>query len=275
MKIGFCEWMFPHTGPTSVKIAAELGADCIQVDDLGGRRSFYPLSDRRIQQEYLELSADTGVQLASVGANAAAKAGEFVKDINGPDGAATKETILRDVKACADMKIPMIMLPFFWKSYLTEQDDEKIANAIEVLKFAGAVGAEHGVVIAMESILSAGRVIDILEKVNNDWVKVFYDLQNTVHFCGADNLVEIRQYGSLIAQVHIKDGNEESIGGLPIGEGHARCREAVVALKEVGYNGPLLIESDYNRSLFKNAVPDLYDRAKADLDRVAQLLKNC
>ena len=273
-QIGFCEWVFPHTGPTTVKIAAELGTACIQVDDLGGRRKFYPLSDKRIQQEYLELAAQYGISLVSVGANAAGKGGELVKDINGPDGAAVKQTLRQSIQACADMKIPMIMLPFFWKSYLTEQDDEKIRNVVEVLKYAGTVGADLGVLITMESILPASRIVDIMNKVNSDWVKVFYDIQNPVHFCGADNLAEIRELGSLIAQVHIKDGDRDSIGGLPIGCGDAQCAEAVSALKQVGYHGPLLIESDYNRSVHKAEIPDLYERAKDDLRRVAALQDN-
>jgi hypothetical protein len=71
-QIGFCEWAFLHPSPSVVKFAAEMGANCLQVDDLGSRARFYPLNDKRLQQEYLELAAQYGVALVSVGANAAA-----------------------------------------------------------------------------------------------------------------------------------------------------------------------------------------------------------
>jgi len=271
-QIGFCEWAFLHSCPSNVKFAAELGATCLQVDDLGSRSKFYPLNDRRLQQEYLELAARYGVSLVSVGANAAAKSGELVADLNGPRGGDTKETIRKTVTACADLDIPLLMLPFFWDSMLDEKDADLLKNAEQVLKYAGEVGADHGVTVAIESTLSAKRTIDLLCDVQSDWVKVFYDTQNTRYFRGADTIAEIRQYGDLIAQVHVKDGEQGLLGELPIGTGHARCQEALSALKEIGYAGPLLLETHYDRVVFKNPAADLYELARDDLRRTAAIL---
>lgn len=273
-KIGFCEWVFLHAGPTSVKLAAELGANCLQVDDLGGRARCYPLSDRRFQQEYLELAAQHGVELVSVGLNAAGKSGELVKDIDGPEGDGVKETLRRSVTACADMGMSLLMLPFFWRSFLKEEDTEKIKNAEKLLKYAARVGEEHGVTVTIESTLSADTTVSLLSAVQSDRVKVFYDTQNTRYFCGADSLAEIRQYGELIAQVHMKDGSPELLGELPIGGGEARCRDAVAALKEIGYAGPLLIETHYDRILLRDPAFDLYAQARQDLLSTARLLSD-
>ena len=260
--------VFPHVGPSSVKLAAALGADCIQVDDLGSRRKGFPLNDKYIQYAYIEAAAQYGVKLASVGGNAAAKSGVLVKNIDGADGAEIKETLEKTILATAVLNAPILMLPFFWKSYLTETDKEKIENAVKVLRYAGIVGEAYGVTIAMESTLPAKLVLDILDKVNSDWVKVYYDLQNTVHFCNADNLGEIKTYGSLIAQIHIKDGDDKCIGGLPIGTGHARCKEALQALSEVGYEGPLILENDYPKysSWAGGKSPDWFEWAKKDME---------
>jgi len=184
----------------------------------------------------------------------------------------TKETIRKTVTACADLDIPLLMLPFFWDSMLDEKDADLLKNAEQVLKYAGEVGADHGVTVAIESTLSAKRTIDLLCDVQSDWVKVFYDTQNTRYFRGADTIAEIRQYGDLIAQVHVKDGEQGLLGELPIGTGHARCQEALSALKEIGYAGPLLLETHYDRVVFKNPAADLYELARDDLRRTAAIL---
>lgn len=271
-QIGFCEWAFLHSCPSNVKFAAEVGAKCLQVDDLGSRAAYYPLNDRRLQQEYLELTAQYGISLVSVGANAAAKSGELVADLNGPRGADVKETLRKTVTACADMEIPLLMLPFFWDSMLDEKNPDLLKHAEKVLKYAGEIGADLGVTVTIESTLSAKRTIDLLSDIQSDWVRVFYDTQNTRYFCGADSLAEIRQYGDLIAQVHVKDGGPGLLGELPIGDGEGLCRDALAALKEIGYAGPLLLETHYDRVVFKNPSADLYALAREDLRRAAAML---
>ena len=81
-QIGFCEWAFLHPSPSIVKFAAEVGANCLQVDDLGSRERFYPLNDKRLQQEYLELSAQYNIQLIASGGVSSL---EDVKALNAMD----------------------------------------------------------------------------------------------------------------------------------------------------------------------------------------------
>ena len=69
------------------------------------------------------------------------------------------------------------------------------------------------------------------------YVQVYYDVGNATAF-GNDPAEEIRELGSRITAVHIKDREGELLG-----EGVVRIAESIAALWRIGYQGDLILET--------------------------------
>jgi sugar phosphate isomerase/epimerase len=92
-----------------------------------------------------------------------------------------------------------------------------------------------GVILGLESWLSAEQHRDILDRVGSPAVQVYYDLGNS-HKQGYDIYKEIRFLGKNICEFHAKDYNDL------YGKGTINFPEVRRAMDDVGYRGWIHIE---------------------------------
>jgi L-ribulose-5-phosphate 3-epimerase len=92
-----------------------------------------------------------------------------------------------------------------------------------------------GVILGIESWLSADQHVDIIERVGSHAVKVYYDVANS-HKAGYDIYQEIRRLGPLICQFHAKDYDDL------YGKGSIDFKEVRRAIDDAGYLGWLVME---------------------------------
>jgi len=113
---------------------------------------------------------------------------------------------------------------------------------IEEMSTLAPVAEGTGVTLALENVgrgcgKSAGELIRLADDVGSPGVRVYYDIGNATAF-GNDPVEEIALLGARIAVVHIKDR-----GGDLLGEGTVRIPECIDALKAIGCDGDLVLET--------------------------------
>jgi len=123
--------------------------------------------------------------------------------------------------------------------------DKLIENMISSLKKAAKIAEEYGVIIGVENVwnrLLAGPLEFkwFLEKVNEDNVKAYFDIGNTLPHSLPEHW--IRMLGKDIVMIHAKDFDIKDLRFRPILQGHINWKEVATALKEVGYDWFIAIE---------------------------------
>jgi len=134
-----------------------------------------------------------------------------------------------------------ILVPVTPGGHGAPQGDEERRWIEEMSKLA-PVAEATGVTLALENVgggcgKSAYDLIRLADGVGSSGVQVYYDIGNATAF-GNDPVEEIHTLGLRIAVVHIKDRD-----GDLLGEGTVRIPECIEALKAIGYDGDLILET--------------------------------
>ena len=103
------------------------------------------------------------------------------------------------------------------------------------LKAVAPKAEKAGVVLGIESWLSAGEHLAILDRVGSPAVQVYYDVCNSTER-GYDICKEIRQLGKRICELHAKEN------GALLGQGKVDFKKVREALDDIGYSGWIQIE---------------------------------
>ncbi len=227
VKLGACDWTLGKEGDWSVfEMAAKLGLDGIQAS-LSVRGDSLALTGKDAQRACLEAAERSGVAIASFAIGR-------LNDIPLKSDPLAEKLVLQAIDICAAMKVNMVLIPFFGKGEL-RKDPAGLASVIEKLKRLAPRAEKAGVVLGLESYLSAPENLAILKSVGSPAVKVYYDVGNS-HDVGNDVAREIKELGNRICQFHAKDTK-----GL-YGKGSMDFNAVRQAMEEIGYDGWLVIE---------------------------------
>ena len=92
-----------------------------------------------------------------------------------------------------------------------------------------------GVILCIESWLSADQHLEIMERVGSKAVQVYYDVCNS-NERGYDIYVGIRKLGKRICEIHAKEN------GSLLGQGKVDFHKVRASLDDIGYRGWVQIE---------------------------------
>jgi sugar phosphate isomerase/epimerase len=229
-KIGICDWSVGRmTELSALEVVKRLGADGVQVD-FGMADADLPLLHKpELQSKYLEQIKKHNIELASFGMVALGWA-PYRSD------ARWTQWINEGIDVSRVMGVKVILIPFFSKPDLTD-DEEGRGIVVEKLKVLASKAEKNGVVLGLESWMSAEQNLEIIERAGSTAVQVYYDVGNS-HKRGYDIYKEIRVLGKQICQFHAKDYGAELFGKGDID--FKRVREAI---DDIGYRGWLVFES--------------------------------
>ena len=151
----------------------------------------------------------------------------------------SRNLLKRLIAAAAALRIQRILIPIL--------EEASLRSELERAEFGAAVRKflpdteHHGIQLALETDLSAPEAKQLLKEVSHPLVTIYYDVGNAAAL-GRNPAQEIRFLGSAIAGVHIKD---RLLGGpnVPLGTGRVNFSECFEALKEIGYEGPFVLET--------------------------------
>ena len=250
LPLGVCDWTIAKTGdPAAFELAARLGLDGVQVS-LVPKGDALVLADPALRRVFLEAARKARIPIASFA----------IGDLNEvplKSDPRAEVWLSKGIEIAAAMDVKVILVPFFGKGEL-RNDPAGVDAVVAALKRLTPKAEARGIVLALESYLSAGDNLKILDRVGSPAVQVYYDVGNSQDV-GYPILDEIRQLAAHIVEVHAKDTKDL------YGKGSMDFPAVREALEDIGYKGwfvlegtkmPLGVEesvrydTDYLRSVF-------------------------
>jgi L-ribulose-5-phosphate 3-epimerase len=227
-RIGACDWTLGQRARTgALGVARQLGLDGVQVS-MGSVDNDLQLRRPDVQRAYRDAAAAAGVRIGGV-------ALDLLNQVPYKSDPRTEQWVSDTIDVARALDVRVILLAFFEKGDL-RGDPEGQAEVVNRLKRVAPKAERQGVVLGIESWLSAPDHLRILEAVGSRTVQVYYDLANSTQM-GYDILAEIRQLGrDRICEFHAKEN------GFLLGQGRIDFPGVRRALDDIGYGGWIQIE---------------------------------
>jgi sugar phosphate isomerase/epimerase len=181
----------------------------------------------QVQQQYQDAAQKAGLQVASLAI------GEL-NNIPYKSDPRTVPWVSDSIDVCQALGVKVVLLAFFSNDDL-RGDKPGVDEVVRRLKAVAPKAEKAGVVLGIESWLSADEHLEILERVGSKAVQVYYDVCNS-NDRGYDIYQEIRQLGKRICEFHAKEN------GALLGQGKIDFHKVRAALDDIGYRGWLQIE---------------------------------
>ena len=227
IRFGACDWTIGRTGdPGALDLAKALGLEGVQAS-IEVKGDTIPLLDPEFRSAYAEAVKRTGVQIASLAIGQ-------LNDIPYKSDPRAERILDQGVDIAKAMGVKIILVPFFGKGDL-RNDPAGTAVVIERLKRLAPKAEKAGVILAIESMLSAGDHVKILDAVGSPAVGIYYDVGNSQE-AGYDIFREIRDLGGKICQFHAKDTKDL------YGKGSMDFAAVRKAMEDIGYSGWFVLE---------------------------------
>jgi len=188
-------------------------------------------------KELLDLKQRTGLEIPSLCLGFHNNLG-FVTEPHRADECSSE--IDQALTLCHHVGASVLLVPFFFKND-PKGDAGKMSRTISLLKPLCEKAASLGVTLCYEGTLSADDLHTMARQIGSGGFGNYFDLANVV-WVGMDGPQQIRTLGKLIRQVHMKE-TKVGPGDVRPGEGRVNYAESAKALKEIGYDGWLVLET--------------------------------
>ena len=227
-KLGICDWTIgKRADPSSLEMAKRLGLDGVQVDFGSGQKDL-PLFNPEMQKKFLDAAKKHDVEVGSLALG-------VLNNVPYKNDPRAEQWVTDSIDVCKAMGVNIVLLAFFGKGDL-RNDKKGTDTAVERLKRAAPKAERAGVILGLETWLSAEQHMDIINRVGSPAVQVYYDVGNS-HLRGYDIYKEIRFLGSEhICEFHAKDYDNL------YGKGTIDFRKVRQAMDDIGYRGWIHIE---------------------------------
>jgi len=251
-KIGACDWSLGKSCDIGAfEIAKEIGLDGIMVN-MGSEANQFRLRDLSFQQEYLKRSKETGIQISSI-------ALAELNNIPYKSDPRTEQWVWDSVEVAKNLSVPVVLLAFFGNNDL-RNDAKGKEEVVRRLKRVAPHAEKNGIILGIESYLSADEQIDIIDQVGSKNIKVYYDFCNVTD-AGLDTVKEFKKLGKeRICELHMKENN------FLLGSGVNDWKTIGQAVHETNYKGDGWMQ-------IEGAIPKGGDRVKSYRQNL-QFLKN-
>ena len=243
-KIGICDWDLRGVKPADAfTIAKELGFDGIQASyHVEGDDS---LANKANRQKLLAAAKESGLSIASLAMGI----------LNVQPLAITSEAegwVVGCLDAMDEMKIDRVLLAFFPPNADMNEHKDHQPLVVEKLKRLAPIAEKKKKILAVESYLSAEDNIKIIDAIGSDAVKIYYDVRNSSNKkYDIFREMELLCSKKLICEIHFKEDT------CRLGDGDIDFPKVVATLKNVGYEGWVVVESaapgDWQESQAANA----------------------
>jgi sugar phosphate isomerase/epimerase len=227
-RIGACDWSIGKMADVgAMDVAREIGLDGVQVS-LGTAANDMHLRKPEVRAQYEAAAKRTGVAVASLAI------GEM-NNIPYKSDPRTIAWVSDSIDACKALGAQVILLAFFYNGDL-RGDKVGTEEVIRRLKDVAPKAEKAGVILGIESWLSAEEHLHILDAVGSKAVQVYYDVCNS-NDRGYDIYKEIRMLGKeRICEFHAKEN------GALLGKGKVDFAKVREALDDIGFSGWIQIE---------------------------------
>ena len=227
-RVSACDWSIgKHSDIGAVELAGSIGLDGVQVS-LGNVENKMHLRQKKVQKAYQNAAKKHGVKISSLA----------IGELNNVPYKSAPETevwVSDSIDVAKAMGCKVILLAFFGNGDL-KGDKAGTKEVIRRLKKVAPKAEKAGVILGIESWLSADEHLEIIDAVGSENVRVYYDVANS-HQMGYDIYEEMRQLGNeYICEIHAKEN------GYLLGEGKVDFVKIKNILDDIGYDGWVIIE---------------------------------
>jgi L-ribulose-5-phosphate 3-epimerase len=248
-KLSACDWAFSAKNqPDGLVAAKAVGLDGLEVSAEDEPRDVLKIADPAFRQQYKDKMKETGLVVSSVAMGL----------LNGCPVASDPRVpawLEQTIDATADLGAKVILVAFFGRGDLRDKNDDlkpkDVDVTVERIKAAAVRAEKAGVILGLENTLSAAQNLAILDRIQSNAVRVYYDICNSTNY---DYVVpkEIRELKDRICQIHFKENVDF------LGEGKVDMKGVAAAMNEINYNGWVVLETrikdkDRDGSFKKNA----------------------
>lgn len=227
-KIGACDWSIGQKAKVkAIKASQKIGLDGVQVS-LGTLGDDMHLRQEKVQQEYKDACKEFGIAIGGIAI------GEM-NNIPYKSDPRAEHWVSDSIDVARKLDCKVVLLAFFNRGDL-KKDVEGTQETIRRLKKVAPKAEDNGIILGIESWLSAEEHMEILNAVDSPNVKVYYDVANS-NKMGYDIYEEIRWLGKEnICEFHAKEN------GYLLGQGKIDFQEVRKAIDEIQYEGWIQIE---------------------------------
>jgi L-ribulose-5-phosphate 3-epimerase len=227
-KIGACDWSIGmRSKPGAMALARQLGLDGAQVS-MGSVENDLSLRQPDVQRAYRDAADASRVRVGGV-------ALDVMNRVPYKSDPRTEAWVSDSIDVAHALDVRVVLLAFFERGDL-RNDAAGQAEVIRRLKLVTRKAEDRGVVLGIESWLSAAEHLRILDAVGSANVQVYYDVANSTQM-GYDIAAEIRQLGrERICEFHAKEN------GFLLGQGRVDFAAVRRAMDDIGYSGWIQIE---------------------------------
>lgn len=265
-RFAIAEWCALAAGPSVCRAAAEVGLDGVEL----GLTDFahnLPLTDPTIRRYYLDAQQQYGVDFCGLAVNTLDQ--EFVMPPENEQRARERSFIMKAaVDTAAALKIPIIQVPNFFANGIKNHGELEIAAGF--FREACEAAEKHGVIVSSENPLSVEENLELMDLVNRPNFQLYFDNENPVYFARANSADMLRKLGKHVCQIHVKDGTEDQLSCRHLGEGNACFRECVDVIREIGYEGWIVLENNYDMPPFNTFENDRFALLRRDVEIMKQ-----
>ncbi len=256
VKLGICNFCVPGTGIFAPRFVAEAGLDGMSIE-FGTYEKGFPLSNRRLQEAYLDEQQKYGIEYCNIGLSGFDFIPFHAREDH-PLYDVVRQALKSAVDAAAFMKIPLVFVPFFGVSAIeSEQDFEYTVRA---LQYICDLAGEKGIQVASENTLDTQGQINLVKAVDRENFGLFYDSNNLFHFKGFDQVEMLYElYDYLVPQLHVKDGKKGVMAGSLLGKGDSDFYGTIKVLKNKNYSGWIIIENLYELKPLRDEGKDIFE----------------
>lgn len=218
---------------SALTLAKEIGADGLEVDmgGLGDRPTFdNKLADPAIRTQYLDKAKELNLEICSL-----AMTGFYSQSFAKRDG--IEKTIGDCIETMKQMGIKTAFLPMGVQGDLVKNPELR-PQIIERLKSIAPMAEKAGVVIGIETALSAAEEVKLLDEVGSKAIQIYFNFSNALE-AGRDVNEELKILGkNRICQIHCTDKD-----GVWL-ENNTRLdmKKVKATLDKMGWKGWLVIE---------------------------------
>ncbi|MGN0363277.1 MAG: sugar phosphate isomerase/epimerase family protein [Bilifractor sp.] len=262
VKLGICNFCVPGTGVFAPQIVKEMGLDGMSVE-FGSYEHGWPLSQRKLQDLYLEAQQQYGITYPNVGVSDGDNVPFHARPGSKWDPIVNEEG-RKAIEAADYMKIPLVFFSNFNVSEM--KNDEDIEYTAKRYQYFCDLAGEKGIAIGCENPNSIEDQKKLLQLVDRKNFYLFFDSCN--HACLTDyDIHEVLRelYPYYYPQMHVKDGVKGCNAQYILGTGTTGFQETIDFLKKKDYQGWLIIENLYELETMRKLNPDYFEIMREDI----------
>ncbi|HEY4789700.1 MAG TPA: family 78 glycoside hydrolase catalytic domain [Bacteroidales bacterium] len=223
----------------ALQLTKDLSADGLEIDmgGLGNRETFdNALADSVTRSQFLNETKKLNIEISSL-----AMTGFYAQSF------AERPTVDRMLRDCIttmkEMNVKMAFLPLGVKGDL-KKNPELRPKIVERLKMAGKMAEEAGVVIGIETSLSASEEVKLLKEIGSPAIKISFNFSNPIKE-GRSLYKELEILGKdRISEIHCT--NKDSV--WLINDPQIDMKKVKATLDKMGWSGWLVIERSRDAS---------------------------